>query len=158
VVSDRNTLAVNHHHPLRTLSAFGLSDTGAPFFAGANDPSAKVSAQSSCPLRSNSDKNARHSVSHTSCSSQSRNRRQHVLGEGYRAGRSFQRAPLRSTQRIPSNTRRLSTGLRPPLDERLTFGRSGSIFAHCASVSSSTCLAMKRFSFPQQGLTYLLKN
>ena len=158
VVSERNTLAVDHHHPLRTLSAFGLSDAVAPFFAGANDPSAKVSAQSSWPFRSNSDRKARHRSSQTSCSSQSRSRRQQVLGEGCRAGRSFHRAPLRSTQRIPSNTRRLSTGLRPPFGEGLTFGNSGSIFAHCASVSSSRCLAMKRFSFPRQGLTYLHEN
>src|SRR5262245_6113129 len=37
--SERNTLAVDHHHPLRTLAAGGFSDVGAPFFADANDPS-----------------------------------------------------------------------------------------------------------------------
>ena len=52
VVSQRNTLAVDHHHPLRTLSTFGFADTGPPFFAGAKLPSAKVSAQSSWPRSS----------------------------------------------------------------------------------------------------------
>jgi hypothetical protein len=33
VVSNRNTFAVDHHHPLRSLAAFGLSDTFAPFLA-----------------------------------------------------------------------------------------------------------------------------
>jgi len=32
VVSQRNTSAVDHHHPFRSLAAFGLSDTFAPFW------------------------------------------------------------------------------------------------------------------------------
>ena len=35
VVSQRNTLAVDHHHPLRALAPLGLADAFAPFFAGA---------------------------------------------------------------------------------------------------------------------------
>jgi hypothetical protein len=140
-------LAVDHHHPLRTLSAFGLADAGAPFLAGANDPSAKVSAQLSWPFSSNSPRNFRQIVSQTSWSSQSRSRRQQVVGEGYSGGKSFQRAPLRSTQRIPSKTGRLSTGFRPPFRDCLNFGKSGSIFAHCASVSLTMPRAMKRSPF-----------
>jgi len=136
VVSQRNTLAVDHHHPLRALAAFGRADAGAPFFAGANEPSAKVSDQSRWPFWSNSPRKARQIVSQTSCSSQSRNRRQQVLGDGNSVGRSFHRAPLRSTQRMPSSTRRLSTGLRPPRGDRFGFGSNGSIFCHCASVSN----------------------
>jgi len=147
VVSERNTLAVDHHHPLRTLSTFGLSDAGAPFLAGAKDPSAKVSAQSSWPFSSSSPRKARHRSSQTSCSSQSRSRRQQVVGDGYSGGKSFHRAPLRSTQRIPSKTRRLSTGLRPPFRDGLNFGSNGSIFAHWASVSLTKPRAMKRSPF-----------
>lgn len=146
VVSERNTLAVHHHHPLRTLSAFGLSDTVTPFFAGAKLPSAKVSAQSSWPFSSNSATNARQTRSQTPSSSQSRRRRQHVLAEGYRSGRSFQRAPLRSTQRIPSKTLRLSIGLGPPFPDRLNSGKSGSIFCHCSSVSNVLSLAIQNTS------------
>jgi hypothetical protein len=52
-VSQRHTLAADHHHPLRTLATFGLPDAGSPFFAGAKLPSANVSAQSSWPWTSN---------------------------------------------------------------------------------------------------------
>ncbi len=145
--SQRNTLAACHHHPLRTLSAFGLSDAGTPFFAGANEPSAKVSSQSSRPCSSSSPRNFRHSVSQTSCSSQSRSRRQQVLGEGYCPGRSFHRAPLRSTQRMPSRQRRSSMRRRPPAADAFTFGNKGSILFHCSSVSSESCRDMKRIPF-----------
>src|ERR687892_420834 len=64
-VSHRNTLAVDHHPPLRTLATFGLPDAGPPFFAGAKLPSAKVSAQSSWPWASSSARNTRHTFSHT---------------------------------------------------------------------------------------------
>jgi hypothetical protein len=67
--SQRKTLAACHHHPLRTLSAFGLSDAVAPFFAGAKLPSAKVSSQSSRPCSSNSPRNFRQMSSQTPCSS-----------------------------------------------------------------------------------------
>ena len=48
VVSQRNTLAVDHHHhPLRSFAPFSFSDALAPFFAGAKLPSANASDQSS---------------------------------------------------------------------------------------------------------------
>lgn len=158
VVSDRNTLAVDHHHPLRTLSTFGLSDTVAPFFAGANDPSAKVSAQSSWPFSSNSAKKALQISSQTPCSSQSRSLRQQVLGDGYCAGRSFQRAPLRSTQRMPSKHRRLSIRFRPPFGDLRTRGNNGSIFAHWASVNSGLCRAMEFAPFHGTHITQTYEN
>lgn len=145
--SQRNTFAACHHHPLRTLSAFGFSDALAPFFAGANEPSAKVSSQLSLPCSSSSPRNLRQIFSQTSWSSQSRSRRQQVLGEGYCRGRSLQRAPERSTQRMPSKHRRSSARFRPPSFEGLTFGSNGSIFFHCSSVSSESCRDMKRIPF-----------
>ena len=81
-VSQRNTLAVCHHHPLRTFALLGEADTRPPFLAGAKLPSAKVSAQSSWPWRSSCARKARHAVSQTSCSSHRHRRRQQVLGEG----------------------------------------------------------------------------
>lgn len=97
VVSQRKTLAVCHHHPLRTFAPAGQADTTAPFWAGAKLPSANVSAQSSWPCPSSWPNNVRHAFSQMSWTSQRRSRRQHVLGEGYRSGRSFQRTPLRNT-------------------------------------------------------------
>ena len=49
VDSKRNTFAVDHHHPLRALAAFGFADAQAPFFAEAKLPSAKASDHSSWP-------------------------------------------------------------------------------------------------------------
>jgi hypothetical protein len=145
--SQRNTLAACHHHPLRTLSAFGFSDALAPFFAGAKEPSAKVSSQFKRPSSSNLPRNLRQIVSQTSCSSQSRSRRQQVLGDGYCAGRSFHRAPDLSTHKIPSKHRRSSTRRRPPAADGLILGNNGSILFHCSSVSSELCRDMKRIPF-----------
>src|SRR5712691_1562817 len=54
VVSQRNTLAVGHQHPLRALTPLGFSDSAAPFFAGAKLPSRNDSLQPSCPRSFNS--------------------------------------------------------------------------------------------------------
>jgi hypothetical protein len=135
VVSQRNTLAVDHHHPLRSLAAFGLSDAIAPFLAGAKLPSAKASDQSNWPFSSNSARKVRQALSQTSCSSQSRSRLQQVEGLGYCLGRSAHGAPVRNIQRIPSKTLRLSAHGLPPRLDVLSLGNSGSIFCHCASVS-----------------------
>jgi hypothetical protein len=142
VHSQRNTLAVCHHHKLRTLSAFGLTDACAPFFAGENVPSAKVSYQRKRRLMSSSARSARHAFSQTPSSSHRFNRRQQVLGEGNRLGRSFHRAPLRNTQRMPSNTGRLGIGVRPPLGESFGSDNNGAIFAHCRSVNSDCSRAI----------------
>jgi hypothetical protein len=150
VVSQRNTFAVDHHHPLRSLAAFGLSDAFAPFFAGAKLPSANASLQSNCPRWSSSERKALHALSHTSCSSQSLSLRQHVEGLGYCFGKSAQGAPVRSTQSIPSNTLRLSAHGRPPCFDFLGFGSRGSIFCHCESVNFHRSLAIEKTPFYSQ--------
>ena len=147
--TERDSLAIDHHHPLRTLSAFGLSDALAPFFAEAKLPSAKVSSQSSWPCSSSSDKNLRHILSQMSCSSHCCNRRQQVLADGYRSGKSFHRAPLRNTQMMPSKTSRLLRGLRPPLGDCLWTGNKGSNFSHCSSVINVLSFAIKNSFLPQ---------
>jgi len=136
LLSQRNTLAVDHHHPLRTLAPLGFSDFAAPFLAGAKLPSRNDSLQSSCSRWFSSAKNARQMVSQTPCSSQSRSRRQHVAGEGNSSGKSCQRAPLRRIHRIPSRTLRSLAGGLPPRGRRGRFGSQGRIFSHWASVSS----------------------
>ncbi len=142
--SQRNTRAVCHHHPLRTLSTLGFSDTFAPFFAGEKLASVKHSSQSRYCLSWSSSSRARQARSQAPCSPQSRSLRQHVLDDGYRSGRSLHRAPLRSTQRIPSKQRRLPIGFGPPRGEAWGGGSSFSIFCHCVSLSSSTFLAIDR--------------
>jgi len=136
LLSQRNTLAVDHHHPLRALAPLGFSDFRAPFLAGAKLPSRNDSLQSSCSRSFNSAKNARQMVSQTPRSSQSRSRRQHVAGEGNSSGRSHQRAPLRRIHKMPSSTLRSSLGGRPPFGRGGRFGSRGRIFSHWASVSN----------------------
>jgi hypothetical protein len=134
--SQRNTLAVDQYHPLRALAALGFPDRSAPFFAGAKLPSMNVSSQRNSPRWSSVPNSARQASSHTSRSSQSRSRRQQVTPLGYRLGMSRHRAPVRSTQRMPSKQARLSAQGRP-LRSRRTLG-SGSnslIFSHCSFVS-----------------------
>ncbi len=135
VASQRNTLAVDHHHPLRTLSPLGATDSSAPPFAGAKLASTKDSLHLIRPRRSSSLKNARHMLSQTPASSHCRSRRQHVDPLGYPSGRSRHRAPVFKTQRIPSNTSRLSIHGRPPLRLFGSRGSCGSIFDHCLSVT-----------------------
>ena len=139
--SQRNTRAVDHHHPLRALAPLGLADGRAPFFAEANEPSMNTFSHRIRPRASSWPRNARHMRSQVPSSSHCRSRRQHVEPLGYPSGRSRQRAPVRSTQRIPSTTSRLLTRGRPPCGERRGRGRCGSILAHCASVSRTLRLA-----------------
>jgi hypothetical protein len=130
--SQRNTLAVDHHHPLRSFAPFGFSNPKAPFFAGAKLPSIKASSQSSRHCSSRSPKNLRHTFSQTPSSSQRLNLRQHVDALGYRLGKSFHRAPVRRIHKMPSKTCRLSAvGL--PTRPVLGLGNNGSIFFHCSS-------------------------
>src|SRR6267378_740506 len=84
VLSQRKTLAVDHHHPLRALAPLGFSDSSAPFLAGAKLPSRKDSLHCSCFRSLSSARNARQILSQTPCSSQSRSLRQQVAGEGNR--------------------------------------------------------------------------
>ena len=135
--SQRNTRAVDHHHPLRSFAPLGFADAEAPFLAGAKLPSRKLSLQSSLWRWSSSERKVLQILSQTPRFSQRRNRRQQVLALGYSLGKSRQRAPVLSTQRMPSTTRRLSAQGRPRL---LSRGRSGSIFFHCSSDKNAFCI------------------
>jgi len=126
--SQRNTLAVRQNHELRALAPLGFADFRPPFLAGMKLPSIKHSAHWTWPFLSNSWIKVLQILSQRSFSSHILRRLQHVLGLGYFSGRSFQRAPVRKTHRIPSKTRRLSFQGLPLL---LNFGSNGSIFCHC---------------------------
>jgi len=136
VVSQRKTLAVDHHHPLRPLAPLGLADRRAPFLAGAKLPSRKDSLHFICCRSFNSPRKARQISSQTSCSSQSRSLRQQVEGEGNSSGKSCQRAPLRRIHKMPSSTWRSWAGGRPPRGRGGRLGSKGRIFSHWASVSN----------------------
>ena len=138
--SQRNTLAIDHHHALCSLSLLGFPDCWTPFFAGKKLASMNDSSQSSTPLASNSERKALHISLRTSASYHSFKRRQHVEGCEYFSGRSFHLAPVLSIQRIPSKTKRSSFLGRPPFGRGGGLGISGSIFFHCSSVRYTTRL------------------
>jgi hypothetical protein len=136
VVSQRKTRAVDHHHPLRALAPLGFADSRAPFLAGAKLPSRNDSLHFNCWRSFNSPRKARQIASQIPCSSQSRNRRQQVAGEGNSSGKSCQRAPLRRIHKMPSSTLRSLAGGRPPRGRGGRLGSKGRIFSHGASVSN----------------------
>jgi len=134
--SQRNTAAVDHHHPLRALAPPGLADGGAPFLAGAKLPSRNDSLHFNCWRSFNSPRKARQIASQIPCSSQSRSRRQQVAGDGNSSGKSCQRAPLRRIHKMPSSTLRSGAGGRPPRGRGGRLGSKGRIFSHWGSVSN----------------------
>jgi hypothetical protein len=136
VVSQRKTLAVDHHHPLRPLAPLGLADREAPFWAGAKLPSRKDSLEFICWRSLSSPRKVRQIFSQTSCSSQSRSLRQQVEGEGNSSGKSCQRAPLRKIHKMPSSTLRSAARGRPPRGRDGRLGSNGRSFSHWASVNN----------------------
>ncbi len=80
--SDRYTLAVDHHHALRTLATLGLANCVAPLFAGTKVASANDSFQSRQPLPSSSERSVLQTRSHVPSPSHSLKRRQQVAGLG----------------------------------------------------------------------------
>jgi hypothetical protein len=133
----RYSRAISHHHPLCTLSTLGFSNVFAPFFAGAKLPSMKSSSQLIRPCSFNSSMKACHISRNTPASSHSTNLLQHVLGEGNLSGRSFQRAPLFRTHKMPSKQLRSSALGRPPLGCS-TFGMKRLTFSHYSSASKTS--------------------
>ena len=100
--SDRNALAVYHHHALRPFPATCFADCRAPFFAVMNVASRKASSQSSNRRWSSRDHSFCHAASQIPSSSHIRSRRQQVEPSGYCSGRSRHLAPVRRTHNIPS--------------------------------------------------------
>jgi hypothetical protein len=142
LASQRNTLAVDHHHPLRPLAPLGLSDGVAPFLAGAKLPSRKLSLQSRRPPSSSSDRKARHIRSQIPWDSQRWSRFQHTLGLTPKSlGRSRHRAPERRIQRMAWKTTRFGLG-GLPRRRPLGWGSRGSIFSHCESLTNGFRMAI----------------
>ena len=133
---ERQSLAVGKDHDLGAFAAFGFADHFAPFFADEKVPSASVSLRSIRPCRSSTRSNRDHALVQIPLAVHWRNRRQQVGYDGKRSGKSFQRAPLRSTHRIPSTHARGSTVGRPRWPVRGSYGNRSAINRHCSSESS----------------------
>lgn len=134
---DRKTRAVCDCHDLGPLAPLGFADTEPPFLAGTKVPSMKASERSMPPRFSRSSAKVRRIAAMVPSRTHCWNRRWQVWCGGYRSGRSFHGAPVRSTQRIPWRTSRESRQGRPrPSSRRGGSGISGLTMAHCSSVRS----------------------
>lgn len=129
----RQTLSVDQHEQLCPFSFLRLTDTKAPFFAGANVASAMAISQSILPSRSSFFSRRDQTFGKMSASTHSLSRRQQVAYDGNLSGKSFHRQPARSIHRMPSKHGRGAILGRPKLG---TSGNKSLIKLHCSSVSS----------------------
>ncbi len=137
VEGDRKTRAVCNAHNFGSLALFCFSHTRPPFFAGENDPSIKVSRRSRPPLSRRSSAKERRISSNTPSCDHVWCQRWHVDLGGYRSGRSFHCAPVRSIHSIPLSTSRGSFRERPRGSARSKGeGINGSSSFHCSFVKS----------------------
>jgi hypothetical protein len=135
VSTQGGSMTVHEEHDLGSLAALCFADVGPPFFAGLNVPSANASSQTSSFRRSRCFNSLLQAARKTPDSVHSFNRRQQVLGDGKCVGKSFHRAPVLNTQRIPSRQARVSTRGRPPLRVMGDSGNKSAIRNHCSSDS-----------------------
>ena len=143
VNSQRSTRAIDHHHPLCALAAFGLADFSPPFLAGAKLPSAKHSSHRIFSASLRSARKARHMFRKTSPPSHSCRRRQQVVGLPYVLGNAAQGEPVEAIHKIPSKHLRSSAGGHPLFGRFGRVGRCSRIRSHCVSVTP--CQAIRPF-------------
>lgn len=130
-----DSVAIDEDHELGSLSLLGRSDAVPPFFAGENVASAIACSQLT-PCRLSSFRKARsQALVNRPFSVQSFSRRQQVAGDGKDFGKSFHRAPVRRTHRIPSRQARELVQGRPPAEEGGGGSSRSAIRNHCSSVS-----------------------
>lgn len=151
VEGDRKTRAVCNAHNFGSFPPFGFPHTRPPFFAGENDPSIKVSRMSRPPLFLRSSANVRRILSNTPSCDHVWCQRWHVDLGGYRSGRSFHCAPVRSIHRMPLSTSRGSFRERPRGSARSKGdGIKGSSSFHCSfdkSISHILFILLQKSSF-----------
>jgi predicted site-specific integrase-resolvase len=133
--SQGKAATIGEDHRFGSLPAFGLADAQPPFFAEENVPSAIPSSHWMRPSRSRERSSLAQAFVQTPASVQSWKRRQQVGGDGKCAGRSFHRAPLRSTHKMPSTHSRAARRGRPPCADGAGSGNKSAINFHCSSVS-----------------------
>jgi hypothetical protein len=138
VGGDRKTMSVCQTHEARAFAPLCGAHSTPPFLAMTNVPSIKHSVRSisprSCRSRARASNTARSVPSLDHCW----NLLWQVWYGGNLSGKSCQRAPLRSIQRMPFKTSRVGRHGLPRLSARRGgWGMSGSSIAHCSSVNSS---------------------
>jgi hypothetical protein len=138
VNGERKTSSVCHCHDLGAFAALGFTNGTAPLFAGANVPSIKASRKSSLPRSLKSSANVSNTVSNIFSFRHRWNHLWHVWYGGYRSGKSFHGAPVRSIHNTPFKMERgsLVTGLPCPLGPLGVVESKGPSNSHCSLVMS----------------------
>ena len=144
----RNAVGIDDHVALGArFAAVGRVRAGvlAPLFAGTLALSSAARLQSMAFARPKRSSRRRCSVSHTPAACQSRSRRQHVIPEPQpiSCGSISQGMPLFSTNRMPVNAARSSSGGRPPLGRGGRAGITGATTAHSASVTRGFAMPLR---------------
>jgi len=134
----RQTAAIDQHHDLGSLARFGFAYAKAPFLAGENVPSAIDSSRSTLPCRSSLLTRRAQARRNTPDSVHFFSRRQHVGYDGKCFGKSFQRAPVRSTQAMASKHARAEARGRPPSGDGGGSSNKSETKPHWSSVSSNS--------------------
>lgn len=133
---ERKTVISGDSDDLRALAATGRADGEAPFLAlakvASTNASSRFSRPRSCRCRARSFNASSSFPLRIHCW----NLRWQVWYGGYFSGSSRHCAPVPSTQNTPFSTARVSCQGRPRLSSRRCGRSTGSITAHCSSVSS----------------------
>src|ERR1700680_1119272 len=130
----RQTVPIGHQQDAGAVPFRSAANLVTPLFARENEPSPIASSQLIRLTRSSLPRIRSHAAWKAPLRVQSRCLLQHVDGEGYRSGKSFQRLPEVRIQRIPSRQGRDKTRGRPPTGETGGSGNKSAIKSHWASV------------------------
>jgi hypothetical protein len=131
----RDTIPISQQLNLGSLAGLGGTDGFAPFFPGINVASPKRVSRSNWRKSSLSSTIRCQARCRTPVSVHNLNLWWQTLLEGRHVGKSFQRQPVKSTNRIPSRQSRLACDGRPPSGLGRGAGKSSSIKNHCSSLS-----------------------
>ena len=131
----RDTFPIRQQLNLGSLAGLGGTDGFAPFFPGINVASPKRVLRSNWRKLSLSSTIRCQARCRTPVSVHNLNLWWQTLLEGSQLGKSFQRQPVKSTNRIPSRQSRLEWEGRPPSGRGCGAGKSSSIKNHWSSLS-----------------------
>lgn len=106
--SQKNPLALDHHHPFPSFALFGFPKARIPLFTGAKLPYIKVSSQSSTLFSLRLDKNLPYISSQIPHSFHCYSRIRHIDELEYLYDKSCQREHGHRTKSLPSRTSRFS--------------------------------------------------
>jgi hypothetical protein len=153
---DRKTATVRGRHDLGPFSMLSRPHSRPPFLSRREAPVDVHFGQGYLPSLLEVLGHGLCTLSSAPLFTQNWNRRWHVWYGGYRSGRSFQGAPVRSTHRMPFSTSCRSRQGRPrPSARALGLGSKGSMISHCSFVRSMhTSYTAKPASYAASGPVY----